>query len=301
MLATNAYGYNPATREQQVEQTSLLTQIEANTGGGGGGGNASVGSNGAAAPGSSTQLGFNSAGNLVSVSAGNPLPITGSISATNPSVSATGSAVPASATMIGGTDGTNLRALSTNSSGVLALPTGASTAANQTTGNSSLSSIDGKIANNFGSDATGVRTNAQLGNSSGAADFGPGAGSAQTLRVTVIADQSPIPITIPSVLHNYVDSVYFDYSTDGPVDNTTWVEIDASTAGSAEHLHIFDSCGQTLELGVGAAASEARVFLIAPGGPSAVVDLSLNGGDRLSVRSLGATCSSGQLVITLLN
>lgn len=71
----------------------------------------------------------------------------------NSSVSPTGSAVPADATMVGGTDGTNLRALSVNASGQLninnvsgtvSLPTGASTAALQTTGNTSLSSIDTK-------------------------------------------------------------------------------------------------------------------------------------------------------------
>ena len=42
------------------------------------------------------------------IASGTPIPISGSISATNPSVSTTGSAPPASATYIGGFDGTNL-------------------------------------------------------------------------------------------------------------------------------------------------------------------------------------------------
>lgn len=52
-------------------------------------------------------------------------------SGSNASVGSTGSAAPTSATFVGGTDGTDLRGLSVNSSGVLALPQGAATAAKQ--------------------------------------------------------------------------------------------------------------------------------------------------------------------------
>lgn len=88
-------------------------------GGGGGGGNPAAGPTGSPVPADADYIGINVGGNLVGVSAANPLPISGSISATNPSVSTTGAAVPASATMVGGTDGTNLRALSTNAAGQL--------------------------------------------------------------------------------------------------------------------------------------------------------------------------------------
>lgn len=123
--------------------------------------NPSVGTNGAAAPSSSTEIGLiNGSGNLVGVSSSNPLPITGSISASNPSVGLTGSSVPGSATMVAGSDGTNLKALKVSSAGILSvdnssvtqpisasslpLPTGSSTSALQTTGNASLSSLDSK-------------------------------------------------------------------------------------------------------------------------------------------------------------
>lgn len=56
-----------------------------------------------------------------------PVPISGSISATNPSVSTTGTAIPASATMIGGSDGTNLKAVKVSSSGVVSVDGSAST------------------------------------------------------------------------------------------------------------------------------------------------------------------------------
>jgi hypothetical protein len=100
--------------------------------------------------------------------------VAGSLSASNPSVGTAGSASPSSATQIGGSDGTNLVKVKVSSAGVvsvdgsattqpvsaasLPLPTGASTSANQTTGNSSLSSIDGKIPSNLTVSATRLLT-----------------------------------------------------------------------------------------------------------------------------------------------
>lgn len=78
-----------------------------------------------------------------------PVPVSGTVTASNASVSTTGTAVPASATMIGGSDGTNLRAVKVSTTGVvsvdgsavtqpisvvsLPLPTGAATSAKQPT------------------------------------------------------------------------------------------------------------------------------------------------------------------------
>lgn len=108
-----------------------------------------------------------------------------------------------------------------------ALPSGAATAANQTTANTSLGNIDtstaainGKLANNYGvatgalrtaaqiGNASGVadfnygavgdqtiRSAAQVGNATGAADFGAGNKGAQTLRVVIATDQSTLPVT----------------------------------------------------------------------------------------------------------
>lgn len=96
-----------------------------------------------------------------------------------------------------------------------ALPTGAATSANQTTEISHLASIDAnidatlssrasestlstlnaKVSNNFGATGGAVRTAAQLGNVTGAADFGAGTTSAQTVRVVLPTDQTAIPVT----------------------------------------------------------------------------------------------------------
>ncbi len=77
----------------------------------------------------------------------------------------------------------------------LPLPAGAATAANQATEIASLASIDGKLVDNFGSETTGLRTAAQIGNATGAADFNAGNKGAQTLRVVIASDQSTIPVS----------------------------------------------------------------------------------------------------------
>jgi hypothetical protein len=115
------------------------------------------------------------------ISSSNPIPITGSITASNLSIGATGSAIPVDASFIGMSVAGNLVGLQGTANGLkvdgsavtqpvsgtfwqttqpvsgtfwqvtqpvsasaLPLPSGASTSALQTTGNSSLSSIDGK-------------------------------------------------------------------------------------------------------------------------------------------------------------
>jgi hypothetical protein len=89
----------------------LLVDVAA---GGGSGSNAAAGPTGSAVPTSADYIGFNVGGNLVGVSAGNPLPITGSISATNPSVGTTGATAPTSATEIGFISSGNLVGVSTS-------------------------------------------------------------------------------------------------------------------------------------------------------------------------------------------
>jgi len=68
-----------------------------------------------------------------------------------------------------------------------ALPTGAATSALQTTGNTSVASLDTKAVQqtlNYGAATGAVRVASQPGNASGIADFAAGATGAQTLRVS---------------------------------------------------------------------------------------------------------------------
>lgn len=110
-----------------------------------------------------------------------------------------------------GNDGSVNRAIKTDSDGNLqvdvlssALPAGAATEAKQDVGNASLASIDndidvalstraseatlstlnGKVNNDYGVASGAVRTASQIGNTAGAADFNAGPTTAQTLRTT---------------------------------------------------------------------------------------------------------------------
>lgn len=77
----------------------------------------------------------------------------------------------------------------------LPLPSGAATSANQVTEIASLSSIDGKLNDNYGVSTGALRTASQIGNTTGAANFGAGTTGAQTLRVVLPTDQTAIPST----------------------------------------------------------------------------------------------------------
>jgi len=69
------------------------------------GGNAAASPTGAAVPASADYLGFNVAGNLVGVSATNPLPVSASVSFTDPAESVVGAATPTSAIQLGWNSG----------------------------------------------------------------------------------------------------------------------------------------------------------------------------------------------------
>lgn len=98
---------------------------------------------------------------------------------------------------------------------------------------------------------------------------------------------------------SYSDSARNVYSITN-VTTGAWVELIASTAAAATEIQLFDSSGQTLELGIGGSGSESRVLIVSPGGNGAV-PLSIPSGSRLSVRAISATASVGELDITLLN
>lgn len=126
----------------------------------------------------------------------------------------------------------------------------------------------------------------------------PGTDAFQILRSKspiVNADGSAILSLSPSGL-DYIDDAYLDYSVTN-VDITNWEEIIAATAAQIERLHIFDSSGRLLELGIGAAASESRILYIEPGG-NGRVDLQIPAGSRLAIRAIDADATSGFISIT---
>jgi hypothetical protein len=88
-----------------------------------------------------------------------------------------------------------------------------------------------------------------------------------------------------------VDDSYNDYTVT-PVTTGAWVELIASTPVDITEAEIFDSSGQMLELGVGAASSEVRVLYVAPGG-NGRVPLVIPSGSRISIRAVTGTANVG--------
>lgn len=168
-----------------------------------------------------------------------------------------------------------------NVSGTVSLPTGAATAANQTTANSSLSSIDGKLG------SLGQKTMS---------------GSAP---VVIASDQSAIPAsqsgtwTVGSSgkAKASTPAAPLDYSSTN-VTSSAYVQVIASTTAAASMVEIFDSSGVTLYFAVGGAGSEVNQFVITPGG-NGQVPLSVPSGSRISVKATGTTASTGILVVNL--
>ena len=89
---------------------------------------------------------------------------------------------------------------------------------------------------------------------------------------------------------SYVDSVITDYGTTN-VTAAAWVQLIAALPADANVVEIFDSSGEIMELGVGAAAAESRVAVIQPGG-NGQIQLAFAAWDRISIRAVSATAST---------
>lgn len=86
-----------------------------------------------------------------------------------------------------------------------------------------------------------------------------------------------------------------DYSTDS-VTTSAWVELIASLAADVSEIEIFDSSGETLELGTGAGAAETRLIYVTPGGNERV-PVSIASGTRISIQAVSGDALVGELVI----
>ena len=86
-----------------------------------------------------------------------------------------------------------------------------------------------------------------------------------------------------------------DYST-GNVTTGAWVELVASLASQSQYLEVFDSSGQTLELGTGGAGSEARLLFVLPGG-NGLVPIRFAASSRISIRAVSGTANTGEITL----
>lgn len=197
----------------------------------------------------------------------------------------------------------------------LPLPTGAATSANQTTANSSLSSIDGKFGSLgqkamagsapvvIASDQSAIPASqsgtwtVQPGNTANStpwlvsARLNDGTGSQITSNLVSLLrgiDVSQIGRS-PSALSriNY---------TSTPVSTSAYTQVLASTTAIIREVEIFDSSGQSLVLAFGAASSEVDQVYVFPGG-NGRIPLYIPGGTRVSIKAVSAAASSGELLV----
>lgn len=91
--------------------------------------------------------------------------------------------------------------------------------------------------------------------------------------------------------NNSIANVRTNYSSTS-VGTSAWVQLVASLSNASQTACIFDSSGQTMQLGVGASGSEAQALIIPPGG--GCFPLSINAGSRVSLRAITGTASTGE-------
>jgi len=105
-------------------------------------------------------------------------------------------------------------------------------------------------------------------------------------------------LNITPVQQDVKESVDYDHAV--PVTTGAWTELIAATGAITKQLEIFDSSGQLLELGTGAAAAEVRKLLITPGGNDDILGVSIPAGTRISVRAVDADTAAGFLAINFI-
>lgn len=97
---------------------------------------------------------------------------------------------------------------------------------------------------------------------------------------------------------NYLNRARLVYSVT-PVFTISWVELLSSVGlTDVKEIEIFDSSGETLQLGVGANGSEISKIYVFPGG-NGRIPLQIDAGERLAVKSVSGNAISGEIIINL--
>jgi hypothetical protein len=99
----------------------------------------------------------------------------------------------------------------------------------------------------------------------------------------------------PSAGESQTETVRNEYGVT-PVTTGAWVTLVASLASAIKALEIFDSSGQTLEIGIGGIGSEVRQLLVFPGGNGKVPCI-IPSSTRVSIRAVSANASVGEIDI----
>lgn len=190
------------------------------------------------------------------------IPITGTIAvtATSASVGVNGSTAPTSSTQVGAQDGSgNLQAISITANGIT---TSASQAGAWNVGQSG--------SWNVGQSGTWT------------------VGRSWTLQPSVDAVGVTGTVTANAGGKSPVDLLRLNYAVTN-VATSAFTQVSASLAGACTAVDIFDSSGQTLQLGVNGVAK----LYVTPGG-NGPVPLSLSAGSVISLKAVSSAATTGE-------
>jgi hypothetical protein len=98
------------------------------------------------------------------------------------------------------------------------------------------------------------------------------------------------------VTKNVIEAVRIDYSVT-PVTTLAWTQVIAATSASVEWMDIFDSSGETLEIGTGAAGAEVQLGYVIPGGNS--LYNVIPAGTRIALRAVSNNATVGEFVVNM--
>jgi hypothetical protein len=183
----------------------------------------------------------------------------------------------------------------TDITGTISLPTGASTSALQTTGNTSLSSIDGKL-NSLGQKLMAASVPVVIASDQSAVPASQS--GVWTVQPGNTANTTPWLVkTAGKVIANA--PVRNDY-TSVNVTTAAYVQLVAALSLAATEVEIYDSSGRSLFLALGAAAAEVDQILI-PFGGNGRIPLSIPAGTRVSIKAVSGNATTGEINVNFYN
>lgn len=184
---------------------------------------------------------------------------------------------------------------------------GDASAANQTTEIARLTSILSALGGTLTTTTSGTVT-ANIGSTAGlAADSTVATMSAKlpsslgqhisssSMSVVPASDYQP-----PNTKGRSVVTTSRNDYTSTNVTTSAWVQLVASSGNAINEIEVFDSSGQTLEIGTGGSGSEVRLIIVFPGG-NGRVPVSIPISTRISIRAISATANAGESDINFYN
>lgn len=107
-----------------------------------------------------------------------------------------------------------------------------------------------------------------------------------------------LPVEAIQAVLSMVGFDRYNIADESDITDSAYTEITASVAANVQEIQIFNSAG-TLYLALGADGSETDLLIIPPGGGTFRID-DIDSGDRVTVKSLSGTLTSGEIIINYL-